>query len=324
MMSFTGTGLPGVPTCNGTTATMNGYDPAAVAAGTSTAVGCIAPPDGVTVRNSDTRLNPANTGGEIVALRNLVPVVGGQLAPVMCSTHATPVPGGNCVSAVRQLYLNEKFDGTTTAPLGMQINGVPFEYKVTETPKAGTIEVWEIINLTVDAHPMHPHAVKHLRVGRQKLNVGAYKAALCGSSTCQAGPAPGNEMYVVPDVHALFGNPATPATIGNFIPEPVNSPMSGFKDASAILPGETLVIIARWEAGYDAIPGKAVAAASATTPGSAAGPPDLNACTTTPGGAACQAAGWTYETVDSGPFVWHCHINSHEDSEMMRTSLMIR
>ena len=46
----------------------------------------------------------------------------------------------------------------------MQLNGVPFEYKVTETPKQGTIEVWQFINLTVDAHPMHPHLVKHLIV----------------------------------------------------------------------------------------------------------------------------------------------------------------
>jgi len=37
----------------------------------------------------------------------------------------------------------------------------------------------------------------------------------------------------------------------------------------------------------------------------------------------CAAAPWTYEAVTAGPYVWHCHINSHEDSEMMRSSLVV-
>jgi FtsP/CotA-like multicopper oxidase with cupredoxin domain len=31
-----------------------------------------------------------------------------------------------------------------------------------------------------------------------------------------------------------------------------------------------------------------------------------------------------FDPVSSGPYVWHCHINSHEDSEMMRTSLVVK
>jgi hypothetical protein len=31
-----------------------------------------------------------------------------------------------------------------------------------------------------------------------------------------------------------------------------------------------------------------------------------------------------FEAVTAGPYVWHCHINSHEDSEMMRTSLVVK
>ena len=38
---------------------------------------------------------------------------------------------------------------------------------------------------------------------------------------------------------------------------------------------------------------------------------------------ACDGTTWVYEDVTSGPYVWHCHINSHEDSEMMRTSLVV-
>jgi FtsP/CotA-like multicopper oxidase with cupredoxin domain len=317
-----------VPSCGA--GGLTSYDPAAANPG----VGCVALPNGSTNHNADP---------DIAAYRNIVldnAVPRQPKTAIMCSgpnvVEGTPVPGVNCVSAVRQLYLNERVDGTTGAPLGMQINGVPFEYKVTETPKRGTIEVWEIINLTVDAHPMHPHLVKHLRVGRHKLNVGAYKTALCGSTTCQPGPAPGNEMPVIPDVRNLFGVAGNTA-LGAFTAETGNV-FNSWKDASQVLPGEMTTIIAKWDGGYHAVlPNKvATSAAVANTPGSAGFFPntttprlagDIANCPG-PGApadptAGCVAANWRYEPVSSGPFVWHCHINSHEDSEMMRTSLVV-
>lgn len=252
----------------------------------------------------------------------------------------------------RQVYLNEKVDGVTLAPLGMQLNGVPFEYKVTETPVEGTTERWKFINLTVDAHPMHPHLVKHQIVSRQNFNVGAYKALLCGSATCQPGPSPGNEMQVVPDVTPLLaGGPIAPAPYE-----------TGWKDATPAPPGQVTTIVAKWEARWPQVP-----AASATAPGAALGldaaacnPNPAPVCVTPVAGqplmtadptcmcvpdaidpticaqpevaitfvpaqpAACSASTWTYEEVTSGPYVWHCHINSHEDSEMMRTSLVVK
>jgi FtsP/CotA-like multicopper oxidase with cupredoxin domain len=205
-------------------------------------------------------------------------------------------------ATVRQVYLNERADGTTATPLGMQLNGVPFEYKVTETPRQGSIETWKFINLTVDAHPMHPHLIKHQIVSRQNFAVGAYKARLCGSSTCQPGTSPGLEMQVVPDVTVnLTGAPTliTPA-----------SEDGGNKDASVAYPGQVTTMVAQWNARWP-LP---AAGALPTAPGTASG------CTPL---APCAASTFTYEPVTSGPYVWHCHINSHEDSEMMRTSLVV-
>ena len=212
-------------------------------------------------------------------------------------------------SIVRQVYLNEKVDGITLAPLGMQLNGVPFEYKVTETPKNGTTEYWQFVNLTVDAHPMHPHLVAHKILARQTFNVGKYKAALCGSATCQPGTAPGGEMQVVPDVGPfLTGAPVLVTDL---------SVEGGPKDAVQAPPGQVTTIAASWG-------GRWVGANNAP-----------KATGTAPGTAGCQFNGtayacagsnallWTYESVTSGPYVWHCHINSHEDSEMMRTSLVV-
>jgi FtsP/CotA-like multicopper oxidase with cupredoxin domain len=199
---------------------------------------------------------------------------------------------------VRQVYMNEKVDSVTLAPLGMQLNGVPFEYKVTETPKLGTREVWQFVNLTVDAHPMHPHLVQHQVVSRQTFNVGKYKAALCGGTTCMPGPAPGGEMQVVPDVGPLLTGNVVLVTAASF--------EGGFKDVVQVPPGMVTTIVADWaprwntsNVGSTAAPGVAGSPANAATP-------------------------YYYDPVTSGPYVWHCHINSHEDSEMMRTSLVVQ
>ena len=217
-------------------------------------------------------------------------------AIVMNFVDLRPVPAG---TVVRQVYLNEKVDGVTLAPLGMQLNGVPFEYKVTETPKKNSKEVWQFINLTVDAHPMHPHLVKHLIVSRQNFNVGGYKALLCGSTTCQPGPAPGNEMQLVPDVTRLLSGTATLVTTA--------SVEGGYKDAVQAPPGMVTTIVAEWKAGWESR-----VSATPNAPGTG------GTC-----GAGCDGTNWTYQDVTSGPYVWHCHINSHEDSEMMRTSLVV-
>ncbi len=212
---------------------------------------------------------------------------------------AMPFPAG---TIVRQVYFNEKIDGVTQAPLGMQINGVPFEYRVTETPKKGSREVWQFVNLTADTHPMHPHLVKHQIVARQTFNVGKYKAILCGSPTCQPGPAPGGEMQVIPDVTPLLsGAPAlvTPASVDG-----------GWKDTAQSPPGQVTTIVADWAPRWTFGPASAVNAPGAGNP--------LN------NRVGRDATQWVFEDVTAGPYVWHCHINSHEDSEMMHTSLVVK
>jgi len=207
-----------------------------------------------------------------------------------------PFPAG---TIVRQVYLNERADGVTLSPMGMQLNGVPFEYKVTETPKKGSREVWQFINLTVDAHLMHPHLVAHQIVSRQSFNVGAYKALLCGSTTCQPGPAPGGEMQVIPDVTPLLSGGPTLVTAASI--------EGGRKDATQVPPGMVTTIVADWKPRWNDT-------GTATAPGTVGCPAGMTNC----------QAPYVYEDVTSGPYVWHCHINSHEDSEMMRSSLVVK
>jgi len=51
------------------------------------------------------------------------------------------------------VYTGEPGNGGTNSPL-------MWSSPVTETPKNGTVEIWEFINLTEDAHPVHIHQIQ--------------------------------------------------------------------------------------------------------------------------------------------------------------------
>jgi spore coat protein A, manganese oxidase len=59
---------------------------------------------------------------------------------------------------------------------------------VSEMPQEGKTEMWEIVNLTMDAHPIHLHLTTFQLVNRQKINVDAYNAAY--AAAFGKGPAP--------------------------------------------------------------------------------------------------------------------------------------
>jgi len=64
-------------------------------------------------------------------------------------------------------------EGPVEALLGTADGGVPVEYEwedpVTENPAVGSTEVWEFVNTTGDAHPMHVHEVAFEVVDREGL-----------------------------------------------------------------------------------------------------------------------------------------------------------
>jgi spore coat protein A len=209
---------------------------------------------------------------------------------------------------------------------------------VTETPNFGNREVWKFVNLTVDTHPMHPHLVRHQVVSRQGLDVGLFKADLCGSIACQPGPAPGNEMQVIPNVDGVNAL-NQPYLFPNTAATPITGPApyeSGWKDVVQVPPAMVTTIVADWTPRWNgAGTGTALNPLGApTAPGSVGNPINplaiAGACPTTNCTGTSSSlittgtgAGWLYEAVTAGPYVWHCHINSHEDSEMMRTSLVV-
>jgi spore coat protein A len=51
------------------------------------------------------------------------------------------------------------------------LNGLRFDDPITEDPRNGTIEIWEIVNPTIDAHPIHLHAIHFQLLDRRRFDV---------------------------------------------------------------------------------------------------------------------------------------------------------
>jgi FtsP/CotA-like multicopper oxidase with cupredoxin domain len=261
---------------------------------------------------ADTSYDPAGGG----ALRS--PMV--RLADPMTGTLAPGVVAQN----KRQMTLNEVQEGPTTVA-GVDFEGGPEEILVNNTlwsgmgedgnirpdftsitvggittgyselPREGETEIWEIINTTADAHPIHLHLVQFQLINRQSFDVRKYMTTYAdayGGSVVN-GFGPPND-YNLPNADgAVGGNPA----VGPFLRGPAKPPEAneaGWKDTVMMRPGQVTRIAVRWAPMY--LP--------ASTP----------------------AADAFYPFDPSGElqhgYVWHCHIIDHEDNEMMRPDLV--
>jgi spore coat protein A, manganese oxidase len=50
-----------------------------------------------------------------------------------------------------------------------------YSMPVTETPTLDTVEIWTLVNLTDDTHPIHLHLVRFQILDRRRFDVAAYK-----------------------------------------------------------------------------------------------------------------------------------------------------
>jgi spore coat protein A len=254
----------------------------------------VAAPPGFT----DTSYDPASgiplrTGGQQIV--RLVDPAAGNLAP------------GVTANKTRQLTLNEVqeaegpfevlvnntlWSGTNRSDFTPITIGSDTTY-YSELPDEGETEIWEIVNLTADAHPIHTHLTQYQLINRQNFNVNrygkAYAAAFPGGAYI-GGYGPPLD-YNTGNPRALGGNP----DIVPFLQGPVRPPEAneaGWKDTAIMLPGQVTRIAIRY-APLD----KAIDA------------PDL------------------YYPFDPNAlghgYVWHCHIIDHEDNEMMRPYIVV-
>jgi spore coat protein A len=234
---------------------------------------------------ADTSFNPAVAGA---TLR------GGSGQPPLIQRLVNPTTGtlatGVTPTVTRQLTLNEVLG--PGGPLEILVNNSKFAAAPTELPANGATELWEIINLTADAHPIHLHLVQFQLMNRQRFQTNkylkAYNAAFPGGVVDGVTYPPGTYMpaygppntYETPNADgAIGGNPAVTPYIQDGVMPP-NPNEAGWKDTIIMNPGEVTRIVVR----FTSQDGTAFAFDPTTGPG----------------------------------YVWHCHIIDHEDNEMMR------
>lgn len=135
-------------------------------------------------------------------------------------------------ATTRVLTLNEYMD-EDGEPVVMLINGQPYKSKVTETPRVGATELWQIVNLTADTHPIHLHLVTFQLVSRQKIDV-SYQ----------------NDWYTLNGMMPLMDKdtailPLDPKyLLGTTLPPNPNE--AGWKDTVQMNPGEVTTIAVRF------------------------------------------------------------------------------
>jgi len=173
---------------------------------------------------------------------------------------------------------------------------------LSEIPIEGETEMWQIINTTADAHPIHTHLAQFQLVSRQKYDAkkyakvydAAFPAGYDFTMDMQVGPGVFIPAYGPPldyntgNPNGLGGNPdVTP-----YLQGPVSGPLpqeNGWKDTVMVLPGQVTTFLIRWA------------------------PQDI------PAGTPSTDCHLNFDPrVNGGGYVWHCHIIDHEDNEMMR------
>jgi FtsP/CotA-like multicopper oxidase with cupredoxin domain len=280
------------------------------------------------LQGTDTTFNPAGShpalrAAPIVNIKTIAPNKKRQLILVEEEGDTanpdgpgSPVADGDPVeSLINNTKWNGNREGTTIVVPGSTSNG--HGVSATETPQEGSTELWEVANLTGDAHPIHIHLIQFQVISRQTFDVDSYltdwMAAFPGGTFNGFNFPPGIYIpgfgppltyNVLNSAGALGGNLNFDAAkylqqgacAGGACPLRAPEPTdSGWKDTIKMFPGEITRIAVRWA------------------------PQDIAANAT--------SAGTDYFPFDptNGPgYIEHCHILDHEDNEFMRPMLIAK
>jgi spore coat protein A len=93
----------------------------------------------------------------------------------------------------RRLTLDENVSGKGESQ-GMLLNKTPWHAPITEKPVLGTTEIWELVNLTEDVHPIHLHMVKFQILDRRPFESFQYMTQGTLRYLADASPPDANEM----------------------------------------------------------------------------------------------------------------------------------
>ncbi|HXM54153.1 MAG TPA: multicopper oxidase domain-containing protein [Candidatus Dormibacteraeota bacterium] len=201
-------------------------------------------------------------------------------------------------------------DGTSTPVPGSVQDQQGQGIWMTELPRVGATELWELVDTTPDAHPIHIHLIQFQVLNRQSMDIdnytntwaskfpggtfagqepdGSFGMVTYAPGTIIPGYGPPSD-YNTPNADgAVGGNPAvSPFLNGPVVPPDPNE--AGWKDTFKILPGMVNRVLVRWAPTETALNGVA---------------PGQNK--------------FQFDPTTGPGYIWHCHILDHEDNEMMR------
>jgi len=280
------------------------------------------------LQGTDTTFDPAGNhpalrANPIVDIKSIVPDKVRQLILVeeegITSSPdgpGSPVGDGDPVeSLINNTKWNGNREGTTENVPGSTSNG--HGVSSTETPQQGSTEVWEVANLTGDAHPIHIHLIQFQVISRQTFDLDTYltdwMAAFPGGTfngfnfppgVYIPGFGPPMDYDVLNAASALGGN--LDFTSARYTQQgacgqgmcPITAPDpidAGWKDTIKMFPGTITRLALRWA------------------------PQDLPLAAATAG-----QNPFPFDPTDGPGYVEHCHILDHEDNEFMRPLLIAK
>jgi FtsP/CotA-like multicopper oxidase with cupredoxin domain len=186
---------------------------------------------------------------------------------------------------------------------------------MTELPRVGSTEQWEIFVLTDETHPIHIHLIQFQVLNRQQADSagyhrGAYSQAFPGGTFFGIQPdgtaglvdypagveipgyGPPNDYLTVNADGAIGGNPAfSPFFQGP--PKPPEIYEQGWKDVFHALDQHVNRIIVRWA------------------------PVDIPV-----GGVQAGQNMFAFDPTVGTGYMWHCHMFEHEDNELMHAFIL--
>lgn len=149
-----------------------------------------------------------------------------------------PTPLPNRLNYIPKLYPDKKRIITLyevpgpNGPIEVLLDGLKWMYPVTEKPVVGSTEIWEIVNLTMDTHPIHLHLVQFQLLNRQDIDATSYQAEW---ECCNGIPPLEHPPKEIPLEKYLIGDPITP-----------EENERGWKDTVRMNPGQVTRIIIRF------------------------------------------------------------------------------
>jgi len=159
------------------------------------------------------------------------------------------------VDKTRSISLVEVHDAHGDPTMVLMNNRAFMDPSGTTTVTSNTLEQWEFINTTVDAHPMHLHFAQFQVLDRQSFDVAGYSiAAGYVEADGETSTGPGAGIFPPPSVDTFLVRGSRRAPDANEL---------GWKDTIVCPPGQVTRI--RVPFGPDAVPGRPMAIGKAHT-----------------------------------------------------------